>query len=149
MDQWDIPQVPCPATPHVNLNHFLVDSEAASDRTGTRLVPVGQWGPWRESLDPSGASGGRTRLPMSQLAPGGQITAGVNPFALLGLSGTRILVSANDHFAGDGATPEVADSLTEVLGQEVSPSQERSEGDRGPIHVTGKAHERMIVQCHN
>ena len=70
---------------------------------------------------------------MSQFAPdgrdpGGQINVRVEPSARVGSGRTGVFVSVNDHFAGDRATPEVADSLMEVLGREFNPSLERSEG---------------------
>ena len=113
--------------------HFLVDRRATRDRIGTALAPLGPWGRWRERLDLDGAGGGMTRLQMSQLAPdgrdpGGQINVKVEPSARVGLSGTGVFVSVNDHFASGGAAPGDADSLMEVLGKEFKPSLERSEG---------------------
>ena len=118
----------------INFNvHFLVDSPSTRDRIGTMLAPVEPWGPWRKSLDLDSASGGMTRLQMSQLAPGGrnpggQVNVRVEPSARVGLIESGIFVSVNDHFAGGSASPEVADSLMEILGEEFNPSLERSKG---------------------
>lgn len=113
--------------------HFLVDSPSIRNQIGTTLAPVEPWGPCRESLDLDSASGGMTHLQMSQLAPGGrnpggQVNVRVEPSARVGLSGTGIFVSVNDHFAGSSTSPEVADSLMEILGEEFGQSLERSEG---------------------
>ena len=52
----------------------------------------------------------------------------VEPSARIGLNGSSIFVSVNDHSTKRSASPAVADALMEIPGEEFGPSLERSEG---------------------
>ncbi len=108
--------------------HFLVYSSAMRDRLGTTLVPLEPWGRLGDRLNFDGRHGGMTSLRISQLKPedrdeGGQINVTVEPSKRVGInSGKGVFVAVNDHFAGDGDT----ERLMETLADQFGPSLERA-----------------------